>query len=314
LSRYKIEPLNLNRITTYPLAARQSKVAADDLAGPVQGSLKEFLAGLPNLLAARELRELAQLIREAKTKRRAIIVGLGGHVIKTGLAPVLIDLMRSGYVSAFAMNGSAMIHDFEIALVGATSEDVDATLNEGSFGMAEETGRIINEATIGGAQMQIGLGEAVGRQLETMKPAYAAKSLLYCAYAASVPVTVHVAIGTDIVHLHPSADGAAIGQTTLRDFKLLCSIVRDLDNGGVYLNLGSAVVLPEVFLKTLTVVRNLGFTLQDFSTANFDFIQQYRPLNNVVRRPVAGGGGRGFSFTGHHEIMIPLLAASILAE
>lgn len=315
LSRYKIEPLNLNGITTYPLSARPSKVTADDLARRVGDgpSLKEFLGGLPNILAARELRELAQLIRDAKAKRRAIIVGLGGHVIKTGLAPVLIDLMQRGYVSAFAMNGSAMIHDFEIALVGATSEDVDATLGGGSFGMAEETGRIINDATTGGAQVQIGLGEAVGRQLEAMKPAYAAKSLLHSAYAASVPVTVHVAIGTDIVHIHPRADGAAIGQTTLQDFQLLCSIVRELDSGGVYLNLGSAVLLPEVFLKTVTVVRNLGFTLQNFSTANFDFIQQYRPLNNVVRRPVAGGG-RGFSFTGHHEIMIPLLAASILAE
>lgn len=315
MSRYKIEPLNLNRITTYPLAARLSKVTADDLAGPVgdSSSLKEFLGGLPNILAARELRELAQLIRDAKAKRRAVIVGLGGHVIKTGLAPVLIDLMQRGYVTAFAMNGSAMIHDFEIALVGATSEDVDATLGEGSFGMAEETGRIINDATTVGAQVQIGLGEAVGRQLEAMKPAHAAKSLLHAAYAASVPVTVHVAIGTDIVHIHPRADGAAIGQTTLQDFQLLCSIVRELDSGGVYLNLGSAVLLPEVFLKTVTVVRNLGFTLQDFYTANFDFIQQYRPLTNVVRRPVAGGG-RGFSFTGHHEIMIPLLAASILAE
>ena len=313
MSRYKIEPLNLNGITTYPLAARQSKVTTDDFAGSVRGSLKEFLGGLPNILAARELRELAQLIRRAKTKHRAIIVGLGGHVIKTGLAPVLIDLMRNGYVSAFAMNGSAMIHDFEIALVGATSEDVDATLGEGNFGMAEETGRIINEATTEGAQVQIGLGEAVGRQLEEMKPAHASQSLLCAAYAASVPVTVHVAIGTDIVHIHPRADGSAIGQTTLQDFKLLCSIVRELDNGGVYLNLGSAVLLPEVFLKTVAVVRNLGFTLQDFSTADFDFIQHYRPLNNVVRRPVAGGG-RGFSFTGHHEIMIPLLAASILAE
>ncbi|MFY9609473.1 MAG: hypothetical protein WAU45_12765 [Blastocatellia bacterium] len=315
MSRYKIEPLNLNGITTYPLAARQSKVTADDLASPVRDSwsLKEFLGGLPNILAARELRELAQLIRDAKAKRRAIIVGLGGHVIKTGLAPVLIDLMHRGYVSAFAMNGSAMIHDFEIALVGATSEDVDATLGEGSFGMAEETGRMINDATTAGAEVQIGLGEAVCRQLEAMKPAHATMSLLHAAYAASVPVTVHVAIGTDIVHIHPRANGAAIGQTTLQDFQLLCSIVRELDSGGVYLNLGSAVLLPEVFLKTVTVVRNLGFTLQDFSTADFDFIQQYRPLNNVVRRPVAASG-RGFSFTGHHEIMIPLLAASILAK
>jgi deoxyhypusine synthase len=315
MSRYKIEPLDLSGIATYPLATRPSKVTADDLARAVKAgdSLKDFFDGLPNTLAARELHELAQLIREAKAKRRAIIVGLGGHVIKTGLAPVLIDLLQRGYVTALAMNGSAMIHDFEIALVGATSEDVDATLGEGSFGMAEETGRIINEATKEGARDQIGMGEAIGRHLSAMRPAYARQSLLYAAYAAEVPVTVHVAIGTDIVHIHPNADGAAIGQTTLHDFRLLCSIVRELDDGGVYLNLGSAVLLPEVFLKTVTVVRNLGFRLADFNTANFDFIQQYRPLTNVVRRPVIGGG-RGFSFTGHHEIMVPLLAASILAE
>ncbi|HWO02408.1 MAG TPA: hypothetical protein VNS63_24395 [Blastocatellia bacterium] len=313
MSRYKIEPLNLSGITTYALATRPSKVTIEDLARPVEAaaSLKEFLGGLPKILAARELGELAQLIREARAKRRAIVVGLGGHVIKTGLAPVLIDLMNRGYVTAFAMNGSAMIHDFEIALVGATSEDVDATLGEGGFGMAEETGRIINEATTEGARDQIGLGEALGRRLDAMNPAYAAESLVRSAHAASVPVTVHVAIGTDIVHIHPSADGAALGQTTLQDFRLLCSIVRQLDDGGVYLNLGSAVLLPEVFLKAVTVVRNLGFDLQAFSTANFDFIQHYRPLTNVVRRPVAGSG-RGFSFTGHHEIMIPLLAASIL--
>ena len=315
MSRYKIEPLDLSRIATYPLATRPSKVTADDLARAVKAgdSIRDFFDGLPNILAARELRELAQLIREAKAKRRAIIVGLGGHVIKTGLAPVLIDLLQCGYVTALAMNGSAMIHDFEIALVGATSEDVDATLGEGGFGMAEETGRIINDATKEGARDQIGMGEAIGRRLNTMKPAHAQQSLLHAAYAAEVPVTVHVAIGTDIVHIHPNADGAAIGQTTLYDFRLLCSIVRELDGGGVYLNLGSAVLLPEVFLKTVSVVRNLGFKLQDFCTANFDFIQQYRPLTNVVRRPVAGSG-RGFSFTGHHEIMIPLLVASILAE
>jgi hypothetical protein len=225
----------------------------------------------------------------------------------------LIDLINRGYATAFAMNRSAMIHDFEIAIVGATSEDVDATLGSGNFGMAEETGRLINEAIKAGANDQIGMGEAIGRLLHSLKPAHRDRSLLYAAYKAGVPVTVHVAIGTDIVDIHPSADGASTGQTTYRDFRLLCSIVRELDGGGVYLNLGSAVVLPEVFLKTVTVVRNLGFRLEDFSTANFDFIQHYRPLTNVVRRPVSGSG-RGFSFTGHHEIMIPLLAASILAE
>jgi deoxyhypusine synthase len=315
MSRYKAEPIDLSHISTYPLASRPSKVTADDLATPLasDSSTKEFLNSLPDILAARDLPELARLIRSAKQNGRAVIVGLGGHVIKTGLAPILIDLMQRGYVTAFAMNGSAMIHDFEIALVGATSEDVDETLGSGSFGMAEETGRIINDATGAGARDNIGMGEAIGRQLQQMRPDHASKSLLHAAYEAGVPVTVHVAIGTDIVHIHPTADGASIGQTTLRDFRLLCSLVRELDSGGVYLNLGSAVVLPEVFLKTVTVVRNLGYKLQSFSTANFDFIQQYRPLTNVVRRPVAGSG-RGFSFIGHHEIMIPLLAASIVNE
>jgi deoxyhypusine synthase len=315
MSRYKAEPIDLSQISTYPLASRPSKVTADDFARPLasDSSTKEFLNSLPDILAARELRELAGLIRGARQRGRAVIAGLGGHVIKTGLAPILIDLMQRGYVNAFAMNGSAMIHDFEIALVGATSEDVDATLGSGSFGMAEETGRIINEATAAGARDNIGMGEAIGRQLQLMRPDYADKSLLHAAYEAGVPVTVHVAIGTDIVHIHPSADGASIGKTTLHDFRLLCSLVRELDGGGVYLNLGSAVVLPEVFLKTVTVVRNLGHRLQDFSTANFDFIQQYRPLTNVVRRPVAGSG-RGFSFIGHHEIMIPLLAAAVVTE
>lgn len=315
MSRYKTEPIDLSGIATYPLASRPSKVTANDFARPVasDASLSDLLDSLPNILAARELRELAATIKEANRKGRAIIVGLGGHVIKTGLAPVLIDLMNRGFVSALAMNGSAMIHDFEIALVGATSEDVDATLGSGSFGMSEETGRLINEAVSGGAKDNIGMGEAIGRQLQNLRPPYAAKSLLHTAYEASVPVTVHVAVGTDIVHIHPSADGASIGQTTQHDFRLLCSLVRALDKGGVYLNIGSAVVLPEVFLKTVTVVRNLGFELEGFYTANFDFIQQYRPLTNVVRRPIAGSG-RGFSFIGHHEIMIPLLAACVTSQ
>jgi hypothetical protein len=315
MSRYKAEPIDLSGIATYPLASRPSKVTVDDFSRAIAGdsSLAGFLDSLPNILAARELRELATAINEAKTKGRPIIVGLGGHVIKTGLAPILIDLMRRGFVTAVAMNGSAMIHDFEIALVGATSEDVDATLGSGTFGMAEETGRLINEAVHAGAKDNIGMGEAVGRGLQQLNPAHAEKSLLHSAYEARIPVTVHVAVGTDIVHIHPSADGASIGQTTQYDFRLLCSLVRELDGGGVYLNLGSAVVLPEVFLKTVTVVRNLGSRLEGFSTANFDFVQQYRPLTNVVRRPVAGIG-RGFSFIGHHEIMIPLLAACIVSQ
>jgi hypothetical protein len=315
MSRYKVKPIDLSKVATYPLASRPSKVSSTDFAQPVKagGSVKEFLNGLPNILAARDLRELAEAIREGKRRGRAIILGLGGHVIKTGLSPVLIDLMRNGFVSGFAMNGSAMIHDFEIALVGATSEDVDATLGSGSFGGAEETGRIINNAIVVGAAEGIGIGEAIGRELHLLHPPHSELSLLWAAYEARVPVTVHVAVGTDIVHIHPNVDGAATGQTTLHDFRLLCSLVSELDGGGVYLNLGSAVVLPEVFLKTVTVVRNLGHKLEDFTTANFDFIQHYRPLTNVVRRPVAGTG-RGFSFAGHHELMIPLLAAAILTE
>jgi hypothetical protein len=210
-------------------------------------------------------------------------------------------------------NGSAVIHDFEIALVGATSEDVDATLGSGAFGMAEETGTMINEAINAGAGDDLGMGESVARTVHLMAPPHADKSLLYASYAMNIPLTVHIAIGTDIIHIHRNADGASLGKTSLQDFRLLCSIVRQLNDGGVYLNLGSAVILPEVFLKTITVVRNLGYELKDFTTANFDFIQQYRPLTNVVKRPVAGIG-RGFSFTGHHEIMIPLLAAMVLSE
>lgn len=292
MSRYKDQPLDLSGISTYPLDSRPSKVTISDFAKPLspEPTLKDFLDTLPNILAARELKELAHLIKTAHERGRAVIVGLGGHIIKTGLGPILIDLMKRGYITAFAMNGSAMIHDFEIALVGATSEDVDATLGSGSFGMAEETGQLINSATVAGARDNIGLGESVGRLLHAMHPPTGKVSVLQQAHAAAVPVTVHVAIGTDIVHIHPAADGAAIGKTSHHDFRLLCSLVRGLNDGGVYLNLGSAVVLPEVFLKTVTVVRNLGFELGGFTTANFDFIQHYRPLTNVVRRPVAGTG------------------------
>lgn len=315
MSRYPVKPLDISSLATYPLASRQSKVTTADFAKPLtaDASLKNVLDSLPNILAAKELRELARLIREAKAKQRAIIIGLGGHVIKTGLAPVLIDLMPRGLVTAFVLNGSAMIHDFEIALVGATSEDVDASLGAGAFGMAEETGTMINEAINHGAIENLGMGESVARHLHSLAPPHAGESLLCASYEAQVPVTVHVAIGTDITHIHGNVDGASIGKTTLQDFRLLCSLVRELNDGGVYLNLGSAVLLPEVFLKTVTVVRNLGNQLKDFTTANFDFIQHYRPLTNVVKRPVAGAG-RGFSFTGHHEIMIPLLAAFMLAE
>jgi hypothetical protein len=255
---------------------------------------------------------------------------MGGHVIKCGLAPVLLDLMRRGYATAFAMNGSAAIHDFEIALAGHTSEDVEAVLPDGRFGAAEETGREMNRAIAAGDREGIGIGEALGRRLcEESRasagrdqgvprgpggPPYIDCSLLAQAYAASVPVTVHVAMGTDTPHTHPAADPAAIGSAGHRDFRLLCACVADLNEGGVYLNIGSAVVLPEVFLKAVSAVRNLGHPLADFTTANFDFLQHYRPRVNVVERPHSRSGGRGYAITGHHELMLPLLAAALIEK
>ncbi|HVF28373.1 MAG TPA: hypothetical protein VM943_09050, partial [Pyrinomonadaceae bacterium] len=293
---------------------RPSKVSVTDFARPVEeaSSLRDFLQTLPNILAVRSLREIAGQMRRARAAGRPIIWGLGGHVIKTGLAPLLIDLMRRGYVTAVAANGSVLVHDAEVALVGSTSEDVDATLGAGAFGAAEETGRILNEAAREGAQDNIGLGEALGRKLTRMKPLHAELSLLCAAYEARMPFTAHIAIGADIAHFHPAADGAALGATTHTDFCLLSEIVRRMNGGGVYLNVGSAVILPEIFLKAVTLVRNLGHPLSDFTTANFDFIQSYRPLTNVVRRPVSDGAGRGYAITGHHELTIPLLAAELI--
>jgi hypothetical protein len=318
MSIYRQQPIDLSRVETYPLSSRPSKVTVRDFAKPLSDDeardAASLLNSLPHILAADTLRSITDAIVEAKSKNRAIIWGVGGHVIKTGLTPILIDLARRGFVSAVAMNGSGVIHDFEIAVAGWTSEDVDAALGNGAFGMAEETGRLINEAINRGVAEDCGIGESIGRALVEMNPQYADYSILHAAYLLKIPVTVHVTIGTDIIHIHPHADGAAIGAATYRDFLLFASLVKELDGGGVYLNVGSAVTLPEVFLKAVTVVRNLGHSLQDFTTANFDFIQHYRPMTNVVRRPVAGGAGRGHSVTGHHELMIPLLAASIVSR
>ncbi len=311
-----IKPIALDGVNTYPLSERPSKVSVEDFARPVKedSTLKDFLAGLPNILAVQTLRQLAAQMHRARAQNRPIIWGLGGHVVKTGLAPLIIDLMRRGYVSAIAANGSVLVHDAEIALVGSTSEDVDATLGAGAFGAADETGKLLNHAAREGARDQIGLGESLGRALIAAKPKHQNLSLLCAAYSARVPFTAHVAIGTDIAHFHPEVDGAALGATTHTDFRLLSELVRLLNGGGVYLNIGSAVILPEVFLKAVTLVRNLGHALEDFTTANFDFIQSYRPLTNVVRRPTSGGAGRGYSITGHHELTIPLLAAQLLCQ
>jgi hypothetical protein len=316
-SIYKdLRPISLDEVSTYPLAARQSKVTVADFATPIteDSSLVQYLASLPNILAVQALRELATQIRRARDLSKPIIWGIGGHVIKTGLGPIIIDLMRRGFVTAIASNGSVLVHDAEIAMVGSTSEDVDATLGAGGFGGAEETGRLLNEAARHGANEGIGLGEAVGRALKGLKPRHQDASLLCAAYETRVPFTAHVTIGGDIAHFHPSADGAALGATSHTDFRLLAELVRRMNGGGVYLNIGSAVTLPEVFLKCVSLVRNLGNKLEDITTANFDFIQSYRPLTNVVRRPTADGAGRGYAITGHHELTIPLLAAELICR
>lgn len=309
-----LKPLSLDRVSTYPLASRPSKVTVKEFARPVneESSLKDFLASLPDILAVQSLRQLAGQIRRARELHKPIIWGIGGHVIKTGLAPLIVDLMHRGFVTGLAANGSVLIHDAEIALAGSTSEDVDATLGAGAFGGAEETGKLLNDAARAGARDGIGLGEAMGRALVALKPQHVDCSLLCAAYKARLPFTAHLTIGGDITHFHPGTDGAALGATAFTDFRLLAELVRRMSGGGVYLNVGSAVALPEVFLKCITLVRNLGHPLTDITTANFDFIQSYRSLTNVVRRPTAGGAGRGYAITGHHELTVPLLAAELI--
>jgi hypothetical protein len=311
MSRYRHDPLDFSGLHTIPIQARGGKVRVEDFAKPFSGGgVATWLDSLPHILAADSFRAVVQALANARARQKMILWGLGGHVVKCGLAPVLIDLMRRGYLTAMAMNGAAAIHDFEIALAGQTSEDVEAVLPDGRFGTAEETGREMN-AALNNAGPAEGFGEAVGRHLETLAK-FADASLLCQAYRAATPVTVHVAIGTDTPHTHPAAQGAAIGRASHHDFRLLCSLVKELNGGGVYLNVGSAVILPEVFLKAVSVVRNLGNPLANFTTVNFDFLQQYRPKLNVVERPHAGSGGKGYAITGHHEIMIPLLAAALI--
>jgi hypothetical protein len=304
---------DLSGVRTYPLKGRPSKARAEDFARPVdaQASVREFLDALPNMLAAADVRAVANAVAVAARADAGVVWGIGAHVIKTGLAPVLIDLMERGYVSAIATNGAAVIHDFEVALAGATSEDVDQSLGPGTFGMAEETGRLLNAAINDGVAQGLGIGQAVSRFLHEHSPQHARSSLLASAGRLNVPVTVHVAIGTDIIHMHPAASGAALGEGSLRDFRYFVANVARLERG-VFLNCGSAVVLPEVFLKAVAVARNQGIALARLTTVNMDFIRSYRPQTNVVSRPTAGTDGKGYSLVGHHEIMIPLLAAAIL--
>jgi hypothetical protein len=310
---FPYEEFDLSGIRTYPLASRASKARAEDFATPVERGVtfKAWFDSLPAILGAADLRRAAKAIVDAKRRDGGVIWGLGAHVIKTGVSPVIVDLMRRGYVSALAMNGAGIIHDFEIALSGATSEDVDESLGPGRFGMAEETGTLLNDAIRAGAARGQGLGQAVAAFLADMSPAHADRSLAVTAHRLGIPLTVHVAIGTDILHMHPSASGAAIGEASLRDFRYFTSAVARL-KGGVYLNCGSAVVLPEVFLKAVALARNTGVTLDGLTTVNIDFLRMYRPQTNVVTRPVAGTSGTGISLVGHHEVLIPLLAAALI--
>lgn len=315
MSKYPFPPLDFIKLKTIPIRARGGKVRVQDFAAPYQkgSGLGAWLEGLPRILAADSFRSLIEALASARAAHKVIVWGLGGHVIKCGLAPVLLDLAARGYATAFALNGAAAIHDFEIAIAGQTSEDVEAALPDGSFGTAEETGREMNRAIAQGDRDGLGLGEALGRGLEQLAdPQFAGYSLLLGAYRSATPVTVHVALGTDTPHTHPETDPGAIGRATHHDFRLFCSLVAQLNGGGVYLNVGSAVLLPEVFVKAVSVVRNLGNPLESFTTANLDFLPHYRPRVNVIERPHARAGGRGISLTGHHELMLPLLAAALI--
>jgi len=309
---FTYDEFDLSGIATYPLKSRPSKVRREDFAQPLTpgATVGALIDALPNVLAAADFKAVVAAIVEATRTGGGVLWGLGAHVIKTGLGPVLIDLMERGCVSAIATNGAAVIHDFEVALVGATSEDVDQTLGAGRFGMAEETGRLLNGAINDGVAAGLGLGQAVAQFVHAKQPQHARASVLAAAARLQIPVTVHVAMGTDIIHMHPTASGAALGDGSLRDFRYFVSNVARLERG-VYLNCGSAVVLPEVFLKAVALARNRGVPLDGLTTVNLDFVRTYRAQTNVVTRPTAGTG-HGYSIVGHHELMIPLLAAAVV--
>jgi hypothetical protein len=308
----RVKPLPPAALATYSLRSRKSKVDIRRAAKvPRAGdSVGRFLRGLPDVLAAADFRDLTSRMAAGRARRKSLIWALGAHVVKVGLNPVLVDLMRTGWISALALNGAGIIHDFELAFAGRTSEDVESAIRTGRFGMARETGELLNGAVTAGAAEGLGLGEAVGRMIARSKFPYRRLSLLGEAWRLKIPVSVHVALGTDTIHMHPAASGAAIGEASLRDFRLFAGQVAALDGGGVFLNIGSAVLLPEVFLKAVSLVRNSGLRLDGFSTAVFDFNHQYRPAQNVAKRPL-GKTGKGFYFIGHHEIMVPLLAAAL---
>lgn len=304
--------LDYSKLTTYSIKNRKSLVSRDDFAKPwTKGEgLGALFERLPAILAGKDIRNVVDAIACAAQNKRQVCFGMGGHVVKTGMAPILIDLMEKGVITHLAMNGSCIIHDFEVAFTGRTSEDVAESLGSGSFGMAQETSEILNQAIARANEQNMGLGRAVGQLIEELNLPFKDSSLIAAGARLDLPVTVHVAIGTDIIHMHPGFDGAACGAASLHDFKTLASTLADLENG-VFINAGSAVILPEVFLKALTLVRNLGHKVDNFTTVNLDFIRHYRPMTNVVNRPTQGSG-KGYALVGHHEILIPLIAAGVI--
>ena len=311
---FPFKPIDLEGLKTYPLSTRRSKVREADFASPWEKgeSFTRFLEGLPNILAGAHIRDVIASVANAHRNQKTVLMGMGAHVIKVGLNPVVIDLMARNILTGVAMNGAGIIHDLEVAMVGQTSEDVAESLGDGSFGMARETGEFLNKAISDAEDRSSGLGEAVGSCIIDHDFPYADRSILAAGVRFGIPVTVHVAMGTDIIHMHPGFDPRAAGGATHRDFRTFASMVASLESG-VYLNVGSAVILPEVFLKSVTLARNLGFHPEKFTTVNLDFIQHYRPMTNVVRRPTQEGG-QGFSLTGHHEILLPIIASGVIEE
>ncbi|MFO7497082.1 MAG: hypothetical protein R6X05_15770 [Desulfobacterales bacterium] len=314
MPKRRFSPIALEDLHTYSLKDRPSKVSTADFAASWQagGGFRAFIESLPRVLAAEDLRVVTSAVAEAYRGGRTVLAGMGAHVIKVGLNPVVVDLMTRGILNGIALNGAGIIHDYELALVGRTSEDVAAGLGAGAFGMARETCEFLGAAIRRAEREDIGLGEAVGRQILDARLPFAGDSILAAGARLEIPVTVHVAIGTDIIHMHPQFDPRAAGAASHRDFRTFAAMVASLQ-GGVYFNIGSAVILPEIFLKALSLVRNRGFLVSDLTTVNLDFIRQYRPLTNVVNRPTLGGG-RGINLVGHHEIMLPLIAAAILEQ
>jgi hypothetical protein len=307
-------PLNFSKVRTYPVKKRFSKVQSSLLGRTVQkgARVRSLIQGLPDILAAQSLKAIARKIARVHRANKTVLLGMGAHPIKVGLSPLIIDFMERAIINAVALNGAGVIHDFELAYMGETSEDVAASLKDGSFGMGEETGAFLNQAISEGSGRELGIGAAVGQAILKARLPHRRLSILAAGARLGIPITSHIAIGTDIIHMHPKVDGKALGDGSLRDFRTLTSVVATL-GGGVYLNFGSAVMLPEVFLKAVSLARNLGHRVQNLTTVNLDFLAHYRPLTNVVSRPTQQSG-QGYHLTGHMEIMVPLLFAAVLEE